>query len=768
MAEKSLLKIYEKFDHEVKLMMIHAKAASLNAEVDCLYPESFIVGILNTGGNSVNVILTNVVNLGKCLKIFKQKLGERKNKKVVIFEESTSYDNMKKSKQLTEILFYADKASEEDKNSKGQINLKHIFLATLNLCPDIRGIFEKEGLNCNSVVKQVISQKSAPRKQSTKKENEEEEQQEVKPHETLEKYCTNMTELAAQNKYDPIIAREDEIESAITVLCRRNKSNPVLVGFPGTGKTAICEGICQRIVSKTVPKKLQNCRIYALNLGALVAGTKYRGEFEARIQSLIKVLTENPDYILFIDEIHTIIGTGASAGANDASNMLKPALAKNLKCIGATTISEYKKYFSGEGALERRFEKIDVEEPTKDQVRKILVGIKPRMEEYHKCKIEDAAIEATINLTARYLPAKHFPDKAIDCIDTACAKFAWKENGNDNSITANDIANVVSKQCQVPIDVILWTNAEKIRNIEQTLFSRVIGEDHAVKSICRTLKNAYSGVRNPSKPIGIFVFGGPTGTGKTYIAKELAKILFNSESSFIRIDMTEFSEPHSVSKIIGSPPGYVGHNEGDVIADKIRRKPYCVLLLDEIEKAHPDVMKLFLQVMADGTFTDAVGNKINCNNILLVMTGNFGMNEKGKGSLGFGVKGSTSDVEKEQTRLIDFCKTSYGVEFVNRVDEFIPFLNLDGDSMLKIIKLRLNEFLERISDKNMNIVFSDGAVDELLKRSKEEHGMNATIINRLISKYIEPVVADALENELENEKDTSVIIDFKDNGFVVK
>ena len=305
---------------------------------------------------------------------------------------------------------------------------------------------------------------------------------------------------------------------------------------------------------------------------------------------------------------------------------------------------------------------------------------------------------------------------------------------------------MVSKQCQVPLEVIMWDNSERIKNTEKYLSARIIGQDHVVKAICRTLRNAYSGVRNPTKPIGIFVFGGPTGTGKTYVAKELAKTLFSNESAFIRVDMTEFSEPHSVSKITGSPPGYVGFNEVDVIADKIKRKPYCVLLLDEIEKAHPDVMKLFLQVMADGAFTDSVGNKVNCKNILLIMTGNFGMNIKGKNGLGFDTAAPKTNIEKEQHRLITYCSDNYGVEFTNRVDDFIPFLSLGQDSLLTIIGLQLNEFSQHIAQQNCKVVFADNVAPLLLEMSKEEHGLNATIIARLLLKHIEPVIADSILN----------------------
>lgn len=755
MADKNQ-KLYEKFDNDVSWMIIHAKAASINAEVDCLYPESFVLGILSTGENSVtSLLMQSDIDLEKCLKVFKSKLSDKKGKKAP--EESSNYENLKKAKIIDEIIRAADKVSVD----WGQdfINSQHIFLAILQLCPDVRKVFEDEGLNFSDFIDKIkkhkIKKSTKPPKTATP----------TSKGTVLETFCVNMTEQAAQNKYDPIIARETEIEEAITILCRRNKSNPILIGEPGVGKTAVVEGICQRIVSNTVPKKLRGCRIYSVDIAGMVAGTKYRGEFEKRLQDLLKELKDDDSAILFIDEIHNIIGAGSASGSVDAANMMKPALARYLKCIGATTNAEYKKFFSGDGALERRFERLEIEEPSQESVRKILSGVKSRLEEYHKCIITDNAIDMAIRLTDRYTPEKHFPDKAIACIDTACAKYAWQDGGNP-TITPNDIAMVVSKQTKIPMEVILWDNFERIKNTEKSLLNRVIGQDHAVKSVCRTLKNAYSGVRNPDKPIGIFVFGGQSGTGKTYLAKELAKVLFSSDSSFVKIDMSEFSEPHSVSKITGSPPGYVGFNEVNIIADKIRRKPYCVLLLDEMEKAHPDVMKLFLQVMSDGAFTDSVGNKVNCKNLILIMTGNFGMNVKTSTSIGFDVV-PKSDVKKEQDRLIKFCKEQFGAEFVNRIDDFIPFVSLSEEDLIKIAKLRLDDFVNRIDNKSCKISFSDDIAKSIVALSKDDHGMNANVINRIIEKNLETALADSFLN-IEGDSNYSILVDIKDGDFVVK
>jgi ATP-dependent Clp protease ATP-binding subunit ClpA len=543
------------------------------------------------------------------------------------------------------------------------------------------------------------------------------------------------------------LARDKEIESSITILCRRGKNNPILIGDPGVGKTAIVEGISQRIVGGTIPKQLIGCKLYSLNLSSLVAGTKYRGEFEERIHALIKEIQNCTNCILFIDEIHTLVGAGsASGGSLDASNILKPFLARSdLRCIGATTLDDFKKYFQKDGALERRFQQVMVEEPTKDQMHQILVGIKYKFEEYHGCIITDDAIDSVINLCSRYLPDRNFPDKAIDVVDTCCAKHAWDNDKQKPTITGKEIAKVIGEMCQIPIEVILWDDNERIKKIEETLSTRVIGQKYAIDTVCKVLKNAYSGIRNPIKPIGSFVFGGKSGTGKTHMAKELAKAVFGKDSSFIKLDMTEFSEKHSVSKLVGSPPGYVGFQDTDLFIDKIKRKPYCIVLLDELEKAHPDVIKLFLQVMSDGEMTDASGNKADFKNVVLVMTGNFGTGAgDGKTSLGFSETVNKDPFVDAQNKLISYCKEQYGEEFINRVDEFVPFMPLSDQDLKLIIKMRMDEIETRLSSRGFKMEFTESIYDLLLKLSKEEYGSNATVLNRLIAKKIEPCISDAL------------------------
>lgn len=758
-------KMYERFDKPVSQVVVYAKAASIDAKVDCIYPESFMIGILTTGANEVTSSLLEMnVDLEKCLKILKTELiNKRANNEV---RGDVNYDDLRISSYVVDACKNANKIRTEILKSE-YIGVHHVFIALLKVSDFIRNLFNKEGVTIEKFIEELKREKepveagsSGHRKGSSSSHSS-----------ALNAFCIDVTKLARENKLDPIIAREKEIETAITILCRRTKNNPILLGEPGTGKSAIIEGLAQRIVSGTIPKQLKGCKVYSLSLSSLVAGTKYRGEFEERIQALVNEIQKATDCILFIDEIHTLVGAGsASGGALDASNILKPFLARSdLRCIGATTLDDYKKYFQKDGALARRFQQITVEEPTKEQMKQILSGIKAKFEEYHKCIITSDAIDAVISLSDRYIKDRNFPDKAIDCIDMSCAKHAW-EDRNDKSIRptiiAKDIAVVISEHCGIPIEVILWDDNERIIKIEEVLSSRIIGQKHAIEVVCKTLKNAYSGIRNPDRPIGSFVFGGQSGTGKTYTAKEMAKAVFGKDSSFIRLDMTEFSEPHSVSKLIGSPPGYVGFQDVDVFIDKIKRKPYCLVLLDELEKAHPDVMKLFLQVMSDGIMTDASGNKADFKNIVLIMTGNFGMDTVSKSSLGFTEGDKKEPFFEAQDILINYCKEKYGAEFINRVDEFVPFMPLSDDNLKSIIKIRLSEIEGRITSRNCKLEFSDNVYDLLIKMGKAEHGKNATILNRLISKKVEPCISDAL---MSMNKDCHVIIiDVKDDKFVYK
>lgn len=756
-------KIYDKFDWEAGQVVIYAKAASIDQKVDCIYPESFAIGVLTIDkGNEVSSLLSESgLNLELIVKALKNSLRKRRSKGD---KSIYSYTNLKISKQILDICRAADRISRQLGHE--EIGVSHLFLAILEISKTVLGIFVDQGMSLPGIKKELSKTKN---KEKVHHESNSERPKRGRKS-ALKSFCIDLTERAAKNEFDPIIAREKEIEDAITILCRRNKNNPVLLGEPGVGKTAVVEGIAQRIISGTVPQQLKDFKLYSLNLSGMVAGTKYRGDFEERINALVTEIEESENIILFIDEIHTIIGAGGgSGGALDASNILKPFLTTNkLKCIGATTINEYKKYFQKDGALERRFQQVMIEEPTEEQMFQILAGIKERFEDYHGCTITPKAISSVIELTSRYMPSRNFPDKAIDCLDIACAKYAWNVNKTKPEVSEKDIAIVISERCKLPLEIVSCNKTKNINRVEDILKNRVIGQDHAINSVCRVLQSAYSGVRNPDRPIGNFVFGGQSGTGKTYMAKELAIAIFGNERSFIRLDMTEFSEPHSISKLIGSPPGYVGFSEVDVFADKIRRNPYSIVLLDELEKAHPYVIKAFLQVMSDGMMTDAIGNTVNFKNIILIMTGNFGMNQTENSALGFSSEAKKSFIEQEHDRLVKYCEDAYGAEFINRVDEFIPFMPFDNDSLVKIASINLNEINDRINkipNVNCKIEFTNKVFDLLLKKVQNEHGKNATLLKRLISKDIEPCISSTILSLEDNEK-YIITVSTKEDQFV--
>lgn len=733
-------KIYDKCNSEVKFTIIFAQAASINAKLRFMSPESFLIGSLMIGKNDVTkALLSQKINLESLLKNAKNILASMSKEHPL----ASATDVVSPDKASKNIFSSANKLIEKYQLKEDVIDLNLFFIA-LASNNDIKAILRENNVNVVALVRQLEKNKIQTPKNQDKTSTKEKKTE----GDLLKTFCVNLNQEALDNKFDPILCRDHEIESAITILCRKVKSNPILVGPAGTGKTAIAEGIAQRIVSGTVPSKIQDSIIYSLNLGSLVAGTKYRGEFEERLRKIIDELKAQEKAILFIDEIHTIIGTGNSNGALDAANMLKPELARNLKCIGATTEKEYKEIFISDGALSRRFEKIEVEEPSEENTINILKGIKERFESHHNCHISDDAIEKAVRLSGRYNNTKNFPDKAIDCLDTACAKLAWKAE-NERFITELEIAEVISEQCKIPLEMIMWDNYERVLNTEKILKNSIFGQDHAIDSISRVLKNAYSGVRNPNKPIGIFVMGGESGTGKTYTAKQLAKALFNNESSFIRLDMSEYSEPHSISKIVGSPPGYVGFKDADIVADKLKNRPYSVLLLDEIEKAHPNVLKVFLQIMSDGYFKDAHGNQINCKNLIIIMTGNFNLHEDKKESLGFNKISNISKIDTQKQKIINFCKDAYGAEFVNRIDEFIPFAGISEEVLKMICKKEIESLINRIDRKNVKIKVSDSVYNFMIEARKSEHGINAMIVDRIISKHIEPKLADALL-QLEN------------------
>lgn len=620
----------------------------------------------------------------------------------------------------------------------------------------------------------------------------------------LDNFGTDMTKAAAEGKLDPIVGREKEIERLAQILSRRKKNNPVLIGEPGVGKSAIVEGLAQRIVERKVSRVLFDKRVVSLDMASVVAGTKYRGQFEERIKALLNELTKNPHVILFIDEIHTLVGAGSAAGSMDAANMLKPALARGeLQCIGATTLDEYRTNIEKDGALERRFQKVIVDPTTAEETLQILKNIKGRYEEHHNMIYTDAALEACVKLTDRYISDRNFPDKAIDALDEAGsrvhianvvvpqhiedlearieetknaklaavksqnfelaagyrdterqyllqldeAKGRWEQEmqAHRETVDADQVAEVVAMMSGVPVQRIATTENNKLRDMDTLLKQKIIGQDEAVAQIVKAIRRNRVGLKDPNKPIGTFMFLGPTGVGKTHLAKKLAEFLFDSADALIRIDMSEYLEKFAVSRLIGAPPGYVGYEEGGQLTEKVRRKPYSVILLDEIEKAHPDVFNLLLQVLDEGRLTDSLGRQINFKNTILIMTSNIGtrqLKDFGRG-IGFHPQGRGAEIDRDYSRGVirKALERSFAPEFLNRVDDVIMFDPLEKESIYRIIDIELSDLYRRIDSLGYHLELTPEAKEHVTSKGYDVQ-FGARPLKRAIQKYIEDELAE--------------------------
>ena len=620
---------------------------------------------------------------------------------------------------------------------------------------------------------------------------------------TLDGLARDLTKLAREKRLDPVVGRDSEVRRVVQILSRRTKNNPVLVGEPGVGKTAIVEGLAQRIISGDVPEDMRGKRLMMLDMGALVAGTKYRGEFEDRLKKVIDEIYHDGQIILFIDELHTLIGAGGAEGAIDASNILKPALARGeLQTIGATTLDEYQKYIEKDSALERRFARVQVEEPTPEEAEEILKGLRPRYEEHHGVEITDEALHAAVSLSVRYINSRQLPDKAIDLMDESSAKVrldstdevselteleeevqelvtekekaiqnqdfesaarlrlrekqlaevleqakikaAKQENGYLDQVTDEDVAAVVSQWTGVPLQQLEKKESQRLLDLENVLHKRVVGQEDAVKAISRAIRRARSGLKDPNRPIGSFMFLGPTGVGKTELAKALAEAMFGSEEALIRVDMSEYMEKYSTSRLIGSPPGYVGYEEGGQLTEKIRQKPYSVILLDEVEKAHPDVFNILLQVLDDGHLTDSKGRKVDFRNTILIMTSNIGATEiREEKNVGFNVKDITKDHQAMEKRILEELKKAFRPEFLNRIDETVVFKTLDQEQIHELVKIMSRSILDRMKEHEIQVKITPAAYDVIGKVGFDpEYG--ARPIRRALQKEIEDRLAEAL------------------------
>ena len=643
----------------------------------------------------------------------------------------------------------------------------------------------------------------------------------------LDQFATDLTEQAEEGKLDPVIGREEEIERLMQVLSRRTKNNPCLVGEPGVGKTAVVEGLARRIAEGVVPENMKGKHILTLDLSGMVAGTKYRGEFEERMKKLLREVKADSSIILFLDEIHTIIGAGGAEGALDAANILKPSMARGeLQLIGATTIVEYRKRIEKDAALERRFQPITVEEPSSELCEKILVGIQPKYEEHHRVKIDESAIKAAVELSSRYINDRHLPDKAIDVLDEACSKvnlngFKVPENlsklentfyemglekeerikagdfaeasmihqeqetiakkietmkrrlENSNAkrslvVTEEDIAAVISAWTKIPVQKLTESENAKLKKLEQTLHKRVIGQEEAVSAVARAVKRGRVGLKSPNRPIGSFLFLGPTGVGKTELSKALAEVLFGNEESMIRVDMSEYMEKHSVSKMIGSPPGYVGHDDGGQLSEKVRRNPYSVVLFDEIEKAHPDVFNILLQVLDDGHITDSQGRKVDFKNTVIIMTSNAGAKaivEPKK--LGFVTKeDAEGDYKKMKSNVMEEVKRLFRPEFLNRIDETIVFHALTEEHMKKIVGLMCRELVNRAKEQlDIKLVIRDSAKKYIVEKGTDTK-YGARPLRRAMQTELEDKLAEAILNgEVSNGMEVEVGVSKKEIKF---
>ena len=570
----------------------------------------------------------------------------------------------------------------------------------------------------------------------------------------LKAYCVNLNERAKQGKMDPLVGREDVLERAIQVLCRRTKNNPLLIGEPGVGKTAIADGLAQRLVDGNVPMQIKDAVIYSLDMGALLAGTKFRGDFEERLKAVVKALDAEKHGVLFIDEIHTLVGAGATSGGSmDASNLLKPSLANgSLSCIGSTTYKEYRQHFEKDRALSRRFQKIDVKEPSVEDAIKILQGLAPKYAEHHNVEYSNASIKAAAELSARYIQGRHLPDKAIDVMDEVGARVRIQAKDNVlRKIRVSDVEKVVSSMAQVPMASVNSADKSQLKDLDKNLKSVVFGQNRAVEAVTTAIKMSRTGLGRENKPIGSYLFAGPTGVGKTEVAKQLAHFLGNQ---FVRFDMSEYMEKHAVSRLVGAPPGYVGYEEGGLLTEAVTKNPYAVLLLDEIEKAHPDIYNILLQVMDNGTLTDSHGKTADFRNVVLILTTNAGAADAAKGSMGIH-PGGTNDISMEA------IKRAFTPEFLNRLDAIVHFDKLPEDVMLEVVRKFIGELEKQLAKKKIEIKATDEALKWLLKKGFDPQ-YGARPLHRTIDEHIKkPLVDEILFGKL--EKGGVVKIDVKDD-----
>ena len=805
--------VFSKFTERAQIVIVEAQKESQYFKHGYIGTEHILLGILKEGGFANRVLYIRGLTIDKGKKLIEEYLG--------FGDIDTSMGEMLINPKTNKI--FDDSLAKATEYNSNLINPEHILLALLD---DVESIAYNilSSLKIDfKVIKNELLTFMNKNELNYNKQVEEKKRKEIKTP-MLSQYGKNLTDLAREGKLDPVIGREKENKRILEILCRRNKNNPCLIGEPGVGKTAVIEGLAQMIVEDKVPELLKNKSIISLDLTSMIAGAKYRGEFEGRLKKVMDEIKTCKEVIIFIDEIHTIVGAGGAEGAIDASNILKPALARGeIKCIGATTIDEYRKYIEKDSALERRFQPVNVEEPSKDETLEILKGLREKYELHHMVKIEDDALEAAVDLSDRYIRDRFMPDKAIDLIDEASAKVRienlvsppeiknLKENlgiisknkerairaqsfekaaylrdeekelrdrlniltiNNDikyrNIVSKEQIAKVISNWAKIPIEKLTEEESEKLLKLEETLQENVIGQREAIEVVSKAVRRARVGLKDHNRPIGSFIFCGPTGVGKTELSNTLAEVMFGDRKKLVRLDMSEYMEKHSVSRLIGPPPGYVGYEEGGQLTEAIRRNPYSVILLDEIEKAHSDVFNILLQIMEDGNLTDSKGRSVDFKNTIIIMTSNVGAHEiKKQNSVGFINPISVHDSEFEimKNSIMEEVKKQFKPEFINRIDEIIVFRKLKDSDILKIVSLMLNNTINKLKERQITINLNEDSKKFLVNKGGSSI-YGARPLRRVIAKELEDKLSEEiLKGYINNGDNLEVYCDGNELSF---